>query len=55
MWTSYFIVLVVVVLVYLALAYVSALFESRNDLMRALRIAGVVAIAAAYCGYRAFW
>ena len=55
MWTSCFIVLAVVLLALLAVAYEHSLFDKRDAVNRLVAIAGAVALATAYCGYRAFW
>lgn len=55
MWTSYFILLVCVLLVLLAGAYVQLLFGRRRECKTSLRWAGGFLLAAAYCCWRAFW
>lgn len=55
MWTFCLIVLAVVLLALLAAAYGYLLFDKRDAVNRLVAIAGAVAPATAYCGYRAFW
>ncbi len=55
MWTSYFIVLVVALLIVGAMAYVELLFGRRRACMISLRWAAGLFLAAAYCCWRAFW
>lgn len=55
MWTSYFIVLLCVLLVLLCMAYVEALFGQRRACRKSLRWAAGFSLAAAYCCWRAFW
>lgn len=56
MWTSYFVVLVPLLLACLAILYVSHLFPAASrDQRKALLWVAVVLAATLYTGWRAFW
>ena len=55
MWTVFFLCLAVLLLISLASAYVSVLFEQHAEARRCLWWAAAILAAAVYCGWRAFW